>query len=138
MSENETNLIFSLRTALHNLCDANQLSNEAIDTLLPLIILLLPWLEEARKEALQRALGGLRFRGFTVKDVRFRMVADKQAVIERIGEAAPELLPLCLKSELVGVKELQRRLGKDRFDEIVAPYLGAYHQYKFVQEAGGE
>ena len=137
MSENETNLIFSLRTALQNLCDANQLSNEAIDTLLPLIILLLPWLEEARKEALQRALGGLRFRGFTVKDVRFRMVADKQAVIERIGEAAPEL-PLCLKSELVGVKELQRRLGKDRFDEIVAPYLGAYHQYKFVQETGGE
>ena len=125
MTQTETNLIFSLRTALQNLCDANQLSNEAIDTLLPLIILL-------------RALGGLRFRGFTVKDVRFRMVADKQAVIERIGEAAPELLPLCLKSELVGVKELQRRLGKDRFDEIVAPYLGAYHQYKFVQEAGGE
>ena len=129
MNSNERVLVDVLKQAVRNLSYSYDLSDEALSLLLPIAAVLVPWLGDARDEALQRARAGTRFDGFVLKAESRRRVSDPDAALEAIRACDPSLVPLCQKTALVGIRELKKLLGKDRFETLIGPFVVESVQY---------
>ena len=74
------------------------------------------WASNVKSFALERALSGVQFPSYKlVEGKSSRKYTDESAVAKIVSEAG--FNPFVKK--LVGVKEMTRRLGKKRFDELL-------------------
>ena len=138
MTTAESTLINGLNMASTNLVNVEELSDEALTALLSLTYVLGQWLEAADAEAVSRARDGVYYPGYRLKDSSRRKIFDPDGATEAIREADPDLLPLCQRTELLGIKELTRRLGRDRFKNILSPFIESVHSYRLVPDQEGE
>lgn len=74
-----------------------------------------------KDHCLKKALSGYRYEGYKfVRSRVTRKIADEAKVAELLTEAGYE--PYAQR-KLLGITELTRRLGKDRFRELVSPFV---------------
>jgi len=99
------------------------LSDELITVLLGLMPLLGKWFIDTETEAISRAQDGVCFDGYVLKEGSRRKIVDEQGAIDALRAIDPELVPLCQNTTLAGIKELQSRLGKARFESIFGPFM---------------
>ena len=134
MTPAELTLVGGLRMAASSLVKVEDLTDEALAALLSFTRVLAGWLETADAEAVSRARNDVKYPGYRLKESPRRRITDPDAALEAIRRSAPDYAPLCQRTELLGVKELTRRLGKARFDEILAPFIGTVMSYRLVPE----
>lgn len=123
MEKKESTILAGLSEAAANLFNVANLSDEMLTALLGLIHILAPWLKQAEDEALSRACDGVCFDGYTLKESSRRRIVDEEGVIEALRAVDPALIPLCQKTSLLGLAELQARLGSSNFERIITPYI---------------
>ena len=98
------------------LADPSTLNEEEIAEILPHLDSMVKWAGNVKTNALERALSGFRFPSYKlVEGKSSRKYTDESAVAKIVSEAG--FNPFVKK--LVGVKEMTRRLGKKRFEELL-------------------
>ena len=125
MNSFETTIRNGLQQALDNLNTLNvtDLSDELITFLLGLIPLMQQWFTDTETEAVSRACDGVCFDGYTLRENTRRKIVDEAGAIEALRSIDPALVAVCQDTKLAGIKELQARLGKARFESIFGPYM---------------
>lgn len=134
MNNQELTLINSLNEASTNLPNVTDLSEEALLALLGVAPVLTQWLTGAEGEAVSRARDGVRFDGYSLKEGSRRKIVDEEGAIAALQAVDPALVPLCQNTRLASIKELQTRLGRNRFEDIFAPFLEMRSWYNLVED----
>ena len=134
MKTTEISIINGLTMAQTNLMNVNELTDEALTSLISLASILGAWLEAATNEAVSRARDGVCYDGYTLKESTRRKISDPEGALDAVRSFDPSLLPLCQKTELVSFKELTKRLGKSRFEELFGPFMTQSSSYRLVPE----
>ena len=108
-----------------NLADLDRkpetLTEEEIARILPKCDDCIAYFQAVKDHCLKKALGGYRYEGYKLVHSRVtRKISDEAKVGEILTEAGYE--PYAQR-KLLGITELTRKLGKDRFKELVSPYV---------------
>ena len=97
------------------------LSEDEIAKILPKCDDYIAYFQAVKDHCLKKALSGYRYEGYKLVRSRVtRKIADEAKVAELLTEAGYE--PYAQR-KLLGITELTRRLGKDRFRELVSPFV---------------
>ncbi len=98
-----------------------KMTDNEIEKLLPKMDELISFAEDVKESALKKALNGHKWRNFKLVHTKStRKVSDEDAVIKVCEDAGFD--PYAPK-KLVGITELTKRLGKDKFNELIGNYL---------------
>lgn len=140
MNTLENAIASGLQEALDNLkfLQITDLSDELITILLGIMPTLSLWFDATGKEAVSRARGGTIFDGYVLKDSFRRKIVNEQGAIEALRAIDPALVPLCQNTTLAGIKELQSRLGRARFENIFGPYMETHSSSRLVPDRSAE
>ena len=68
-------------------------------------------------------LGLMPLDGYVLKEGSRRKIVDEQGALDAVRAIDPALVPLCQNTTLAGIKELQSRLGRARFESIFGPFM---------------
>ena len=99
----------------------NILSDEEITAILPHLDSIISYAEDLKEYALKKALAGKKWDGFKLVHSKFtRKIIDEEKVIE-ICKA--EGVDPFVSQKLAGITELTKRLGKDRFKELLGGFV---------------
>lgn len=134
MTTSEISILNGLNMAQSSLVSVDQLSDEALTQLIALSLVLGQWLQAASGEAVDRARDGVCFDGYTLKESTRRRITAPDGALEAVRQIDPSLVPLCQNTELAGIKELQKRLGRKRFEEIFGPYITQSSSFRLIPE----
>ena len=108
---------YAMELAKYEFADAPTLDESEIADILSRIDTLVDWADGIKKHALKQALGGVRYPGFKLvagkSNRRFR---DEAAVAKIVTEAGYDPYD----KKLVGIGEMTKRLGKQRFEELLS------------------
>ena len=79
------------------------------------------YFQAVKEHCLKKALSGYHYKGYKLVHSRVtRKINDESKVAEILTEAGYE--PYQAK-KLLGITELTRKLGKEKFKELVSPYI---------------
>ncbi|MBP5764389.1 MAG: DUF2800 domain-containing protein [Bacteroidales bacterium] len=107
---------YAMELAKYEFADAPTLDENEIAEILPQIDTLVSWAEDIKSYALNQALSGVRYPGFKLVAGRSnRKYADEAAVARVVSEAGYDPYD----KKLVGITEMTKRLGKNRFEELL-------------------
>jgi len=134
MNQKEITITAGLTQAANLITDVKDLSDEVLTRLIPLADILTDWLDLAKKEAIARARDGVCFDGFILKEMSRRRITDQRGALEAVQDYDPALVPLCQVPHLAPIKDLTRLLGRERFETIFSPFMGAAIWYDLVPE----
>lgn len=99
----------------------NLLTDEEIEDILPKLDDFIKYAEDLKKYVLKKALEGHKWSGFKlVHGKGSRKIVNEDAVIKICKSL--EIDPY-VESKVAGITELTKRLGKERFNSLIAPYL---------------
>lgn len=102
--------------------EVNILTDEEINAILPHVNSIIDYAESLKKYALKKALAGKKWKGFKLVNSRIsRKIIDEEKVVE-ICEA--EGISPYVDKKIAGITELTKRLGKERFKELLGGYIG--------------
>ena len=102
--------------------EVNVLTDEEINAILPHIDSIIDYAESLKQYALKRALAGQKWKGFKLVHSKMtRKIIDEEEVI-KICKA--EGIDPFVSQKLAGITELTKRLGKERFKELLGGYIG--------------
>ena len=108
---------YSMELAKYDFTEAPLLSAEEIAAILPQIDTLVSWAEDVKTHALQQALKGVRYPGWKLVEGRSnRKYTDEAAVAAMVLNAGYDPY----EKKLLGVTQMQKQLGKKRFDELLS------------------
>ncbi len=111
---------YAMELAKYDFDEPALLNENEIAEILPRIDVLVSWADDVKKYALNQALAGVRFPGFKLVEGRSnRKYADEAAVAKVISDAGYDPW----EQKLAGIKEMTRRLGKKRFEELLKDLL---------------
>lgn len=97
------------------------LSEEEIAKILPKCDDYIAYFQAVKDHCLKKALSGYHYEGYKLVHSRVtRKISDEAKVGEILTEAGYE--PYAQR-KLLGITELTRKLGKDKFKELVSPYV---------------
>lgn len=107
----------------------NTLSDAEIERVLPYLDDLISYAEDVKEFCLKRAVKGHRWSGFKlVHGKAVRKIMNEDAVIRICTE---EGIDPYASRKLAGVTELAKRMGKERFNELIGGYIS--RQEGFIQ-----
>lgn len=97
------------------------LSEQEIAEIMPKCDDYIAYFQAVKEHCLKKALGGYHYEGYKLVHSRVtRKINDEFKVAEILTEAGYE--PYQAK-KLLGITELTRKLGKEKFKELVSPYI---------------
>lgn len=96
------------------------LTDEEVEDILDKVETLVSWAEDVKGYALEEALKGKRWERYKLVEGRSnRKITDEQAVVEAVTKEGFDPY----EKKLLSITELQKRIGKVRFKELVEPYV---------------
>ena len=109
-----------MKLASLDFAKAPVLQDDEVEEILAKVDDLVSWANDIKEYALDAALKGKRWNDWKVVEGRSnRKYADDNKVAEVVTSAG--LDPF--EKKLLSITELQKRIGKTHFDELVAPYV---------------
>lgn len=111
----------SARKIIENGSKIELLSEQEIAEIMPKYDDYIAYFQAVKEHCLKKALGGYHYEGYKLVHSRVtRKINDESKVAEILTEAGYE--PYQAK-KLLGITELTRKLGKEKFKELVSPYI---------------
>ena len=108
---------FAMELAKYDFAEPPTLDEREIAEILPKIDTLISWADAVKSYALNQALSGTRYPGFKLVAGRSsRKFTDETAVAKVVSDAGFDPY----EKQLVGITEMTRRLGKQRFNELLS------------------
>ncbi|VEU80967.1 DUF2800 domain-containing protein [Haploplasma axanthum] len=99
----------------------NLLTDKEIEEILPKLDEFIKYAEDLKKHVLKKAIDGHKWNGFKlVYGKGSRKIVNEDAVIKICKSL--EIDPY-VESKVAGITELTKRLGKERFNSLIAPHL---------------
>lgn len=97
------------------------LEDEAIDSLLPKVDEVVQFTEAIKEYAINRMKSGIKYPTHKLVYSKItRKIKDEEKVISLLKEAGFEPYS---PSKMLGITELSKKLGKEKFNQIVGPYI---------------
>lgn len=110
----------NMRIAKLEFKEASLLTDEEISEVLLRLDELIMWANDIKDYALQSAISGKKWPGFKLVEGRsVRKYAEDEKVITTVLEAGYDPF----EKKLIGITEMQKRLGKAKFDELLGSLL---------------
>ncbi|MBR3891462.1 MAG: DUF2800 domain-containing protein [Bacilli bacterium] len=101
--------------------EVNKLSEEEINAILPHLDGIISYAEDLKEYALKKALAGKKWDGFKLVYSKVtRKIIDEEQVIKICKE---EGIDPFVSQKLAGITELTKRLGKEKFKELLGGYV---------------
>jgi len=98
------------------------LTDKEIEEILPKLDDFIRYAEDLKKHAYKRAIEGHKWSGFKlVHGKSSRKIVNEEAVIKVCQDIG---IDPYLENKVAGITELTKRLGKDRFNSLITPYIG--------------
>lgn len=105
--------------------DCKELTQEQIETALPLLPGISKWIKSLEEYALDQALQGTRYKGFKLVEGRsVRKVTDEAGLIEALHKLDYKDDLIMTKPKLESISNLEKAIGKKMFAGISMPYIG--------------
>lgn len=96
------------------------LEDSEIEVILSRADQLVSWVNDIKEYALQQAISGKEWTGFKLVEGRSnRRYTDEAAVTQAVTDAGFDPY----EHKLLGITAMQKLLGKNRFDELLSPYI---------------
>lgn len=110
----------NMKLARFDFTEPPLLNDDEVEEVLSKIDNLVSWAEDIKEYALKEALKGKTWKFWKLVEGKSnRRYVNEQDVAKVVQEAGYE--PYEMK--LIGLTEMQRRLGKSKFDELLSPYI---------------
>lgn len=105
--------------------DTSKLSKEAMEKdILPRLQTIRTWLSAVEEYAQEQALSGVQYEGFKLVEGRsIRKITDAEAVMQLFKNAGFARESYIKPTELRGISDLEKMMGKKAFAEMCADYL---------------
>lgn len=101
------------------------LTQEQIEQALPILDEIISWAKDLQQYALDKALEGIKFKGFKVVEGRSnRKVLDEPGLIDALHKMEYGDDVIMTKPKLETIATLEKRIGKKLFTGIAMPYIG--------------
>ena len=133
MQDFELSIINNLNQVIKNIVNTENLSDEMLSQLLGIAPKLSDWLQSATDEAVTRARNGVEFYGYSLKESTRRRIIDEEGALSAIQDYYPAIAPMCQKTHLVGICEIESLIGKIQTQAIIGPYIGHYSWFNLVR-----
>ncbi len=112
--------IVNMKLASLDFLEPSLLNDEEIEEILLKVDGLVEWANDIKDYALQTAIRGKRWTGFKLVEGRsVRKYSDEKTVVSTITNAGYDPY----EKKLLGITEMQKRLGKSKFDELLSGLL---------------
>lgn len=99
-------------------------SEDMAHTILPMLSTFKTWLSGVEEYSLQQAMGGVHYDGFKVVEGRsVRKIVNQDAVIDLLKGEGLAKESYIKPTELRSITDLERLMGKKRFDSLCADYI---------------